>query len=105
MYRMAGRQMAAAFACAGLLNASGAEAFRMIQNGGVGRTSTGTRVPCDDPGGFAHWATSSVTWWLNAANQGGKPGVAAALQDAMTSWNQVTPASHTLAYAGTNNLG
>ena len=77
----------------------------MIQNSGVGRTSTGTRVLCNDSGGFTHWTTSSVPVWLNPANQGSKPGVAAALQGAMASWTQVSPASNTLVYAGTNNRG
>jgi len=77
----------------------------MIQNQGVGRTSTGTRVLCNDSGGFAHWTTSSVAFGLNPANQGSKPGVAAALQGAMASWTQVSPASNMLVYTGTNNRG
>lgn len=105
MQRMASWQVAAAVACAGLLSASSAEAFRMIQNSGVGRTSTGTRVLCNDPGGFTHWTTSSVALWLNPANQGSKSGVAAALQNAMASWTQTSPASNTLVYAGTNSRG
>src|SRR6266545_3778676 len=105
MNRMVGRQMAAAVACAGLLSAADARAFRMIQNTGVGRTSTGVRVTCDDPGGFAHWTTSSLAWWHNPANQGGKPGVATALQNAMASWTEVSPANYTLRYAGTTDRG
>jgi len=105
MYRMANRHVAAAAACAGLLTTSNAEAFRMIYNPGVGRTSSGSRVLCNDPVGFAHPTTASVAWWINPANQGGKPGVATALQAAMASWNQVSPASYTLVYTGTNNRG
>jgi len=105
MHRIAGRRLVAAVTCAGLLSASSAEAFRMIQNQGVGRTSTGTRVLCNDPNGFTHWTTSSVDWGLNPANQGGKPGVAAALQNALASWMQISPAINTLAYTGTNSRG
>ena len=105
MYRIASRQVAAAAACAGLLTTSSAEAFRMIQNLGVGRTSSGSRVLCNDPIGFAHPTTSTVAWWINPANQGSKPGVTTALQNAMASWNQVSPASYTLVYTGTNSRG
>ena len=107
MYRMTRRQIAAAgvVACAGLLTTSNAEAFRMIRNTGVGRTSSGSPVPCSDPGGFAHWTTSSVGWSLNPANQGGTAGVVAALQNAMASWNQVTPATYTVVYIGTTSRG
>src|SRR5262245_13415915 len=105
MHNVAGGRVAAAVVCAGLLSTSSAEAFTMIQNGSVGRTSTGSRVVCSDPGGFVHWTTSSVAWWLNPANQGGNAGVAAALQGAMASWTDVSPASYTLVYGGTNNRG
>jgi len=103
MHRVTCRHVAAAVACAELLATSNAEAFRMIQYLGVGRTSSGTSVLCDNAAGFAHWTTSSVAWSLNPANQGGKAGVAAALQNAMAAWNQVTPASYTLTYSGTNS--
>src|SRR5262249_47485962 len=99
------RKAVAGVVCSALVITSNAEAFRMIQNTSAGRTSFGTSVPCDDPGGFAHWTTSSVTWSLNTANQGGNAGVVAALQNAMASWNQVTPASYTLSYTGTGNGG
>jgi hypothetical protein len=105
MHRMTCRQLAAAVACAELLATSNAEAFRMIQNSGVGRTSFGNAVPCDNAVGFAHWTTPSVAWALNPANQGGNAGVVAALQNAMAAWNQVTPASYTLVYTGTANRG
>jgi hypothetical protein len=105
VHRMSSQQVAVACACAGLLTASNAEAFRMIKNIGIGRTSSGTSVPCDDPVGFAHRMTSSFAWSLNPANQGGNAGVAAALQNAMASWSQVSPASYTLVYTGTDNRG
>jgi len=107
MHRMTNQQVTAAVACAcaGLLLTSRSEAFRMIRNAGVGRTSSGSTVPCNDPGGFVHWTTSSVGWSLNPANQGSKAGVVAALQNAMTSWTQVTPASYTVVYIGTTSRG
>ena len=105
MNRMTSRQLATACACAGFLTTSNAEAFRMIRNTGVGRTSSGSTVTCNDAGGFAHWTTSAVAWSLNPANQGGNAGTVAALQNAMASWNQVSPASYTLVYTGTDNRG
>ena len=92
--------LAAAALCAG-----NAHAFRMIQNTSVGRTSSAVRVTCDDAGGFAHWATSSMSWRLNPANQGGTAGVAAAVQHGMASWTNVSPATYTLSYAGTTTNG
>ena len=59
-----------AVACATMLGFTDAAAFRMIQNTSTGRTTFGTRVTCDDPGGFTHWTTSSISWRLNPANQG-----------------------------------
>src|SRR5262245_32028511 len=92
-------------ACAIILGASDAGAYRMIQNTSVGRTSFGTRVTCDDPVGFAHWTTASISWRLNPANQGGKPGTTSALLNALTAWTSVSPASYTLSFAGTTSGG
>ena len=82
-----------------------AAAFRMIQDSSTGRTSTGAAVQCGDAGGFAHRATSQVSFWLNPASQGGKAGVVLALQNALASWTAVTPANYTLSYAGTTSAG
>jgi hypothetical protein len=92
-----------ALAIAGMvtIGAASAHAFRLIQNTMVGRTSSGFAVACSDAGGFAHWNSSSISWRLNTANQGA--GKAAALQNAMASWNAVSPASYTLSYDGTGS--
>ena len=105
MNRSTRQLLAVVVACGGMLHALDAHAFRMIQNSSVGRTSIGAQVICTDPGGFAHWTTPSLTYWLNPANQGGKPGVLTALQNAMASWTAVTPATYTLRYAGTTTRG
>ena len=78
-----------------------AQAFRLIQNTMVGRTSSGFAVPCSDPTGFAHWNSSAISWRHNTANQGA--GKTTALQNAMASWNAVSPASYNLSYAGTTS--
>ena len=88
---------------AAMLSVTNAHAFTMIQNTGAGRTSSGARVTCDDAGGFVHWMTPSIAWRLNAANQGA--GAAAAVQNAMAAWTNVTPATYTLTYAGTTSAG
>ncbi|HEY3216390.1 MAG TPA: matrixin family metalloprotease [Candidatus Eisenbacteria bacterium] len=90
---------------AATLGVADAYAFRMIQNTAAGRTSFGSRVACDDPGGFAHWTNSSISWSYNPANQGGKAGVATALQNGMAAWTLVTPATYTLTYSGTTGAG
>ncbi|TMQ70876.1 MAG: matrixin family metalloprotease [Candidatus Eisenbacteria bacterium] len=105
MNTLVSRGLALAAACTALLSAADAQAYRMIQNTVPGRTSTGARVLCDDPAGFAHWTTSSISWRLNTANQGGKPGVATSLQKALASWTNVSPASYALGYAGTTTAG
>src|SRR5215831_5918060 len=97
--------MAAAAVCVALLTAEDASAFRMIQNTNVGRSSFGTRVTCDAAGGFAHRTHAVVEFWLNPANQGGEPGVAAALQNSLAAWTNVTPATYQLTYGGTTNAG
>jgi len=99
------RLAAIAVLCVTVLAGSQARAFRMIQNTSPIRTSTGFRVACDDPLGFAHRMTTSISWRLNTAGQGSKPGVVAALQNAMASWNSVAPATYTLSYAGTTGAG
>ena len=92
-------------ACTPWLAVRDAVAFRMIQNSSAGRTSTGAAVQCGDAGGFAHRATSQVSFWLNPASQGGKAGVVLALQAALASWTGVTPANYQLSYAGTTAAG
>src|SRR5216117_317701 len=99
------RSLTVAAACVTLLSAADVQAFRMIQNSSIGRTSTAARVACDDPGGFAHWTTASISWRLNPASQGGKAGVAASMQNALASWTNVTPANYVLSYAGMTAAG
>ena len=78
-------------------------AFRMIQNTGVGRFSSGNLVRCDDPGGFTHWNNANIAFSLNTANQGS--GKATAVQGGLAAWTNVSGASHNLSYAGTTNAG
>lgn len=74
---------------------------RMIQNTTVGTVSAGYAVPCYDAGGFAHWGSSSISWYLNTAGQGS--GKETAIQNALASWTNVANADHTLTYAGTTS--
>src|SRR6266436_9119160 len=104
MIRMSQRAFAVT-ACALILGATDAAAYRMIQNTSSVRTSIGARVLCDDPGGFAHPTTSSISWRINPGNQGGKPGVAEAVQRALASWTNVTPATYSLGCGGTTSAG
>jgi len=91
-------------AAAGLLVwAAPSQAYRMIQNTSTGRVTAGTPVTCSDPGGFAHWTTPTIDWYLNTAGQGA--GKAATLQSAMTAWTNVLNADYTLTYAGTTAAG
>jgi hypothetical protein len=95
-----------ALAAGALLVAAGtlpAFAYRMIQNTTVGTVSAGYQVPCWDAGGFAHWGSSSISWYLNTAGQGS--GKATAIQNALASWTNVPNASHSLSYAGTTTAG
>ena len=92
-------------ACVAIVGSMDAHAFRMIQNTSVGRTSNGARVLCSDPTGFTHRNESSTSFRLNLANQGGEPGVVAALQAALAAWTNVTPAGYQLSYGGTTNAG
>jgi Matrixin len=83
--------------------ATPAHAYRMIYNTTVGRVSAGSAVSCSYAGGFVHWTTPNISWYLNTAGQGsGKSG---ALSAAMTAWTNVTSAPHTLTYAGTTTSG
>lgn len=78
--------------------------FKMLQNTGTGRKTTGySRVECNDPGGFTHWNTRSISIYHNTSNQGS--GKASALQSAMQSWTNVANANHVLTYAGTTAAG
>jgi hypothetical protein len=100
----AARLFAVVTAAAGMVVlASSAHAFRMIQNTSTGRVAAGNLVTCEDPGGFAHWGTSSISWYHNTAGQGADK--ASALQAAMQSWTDVASASHALSYAGTTTTG
>ncbi|HYH47549.1 MAG TPA: matrixin family metalloprotease [Thermoanaerobaculia bacterium] len=77
--------------------------FRMIQNTSVGRVTSGNLVTCNDAGGFTHWNSSSIPWYLNTAGQGS--GKQTAIQNALASWTNVANADHTLTYAGTTAAG
>jgi hypothetical protein len=77
--------------------------YRMIQNTTVGTVSAGDAVPCYDSGGFAHWGSSSISWYLNTAGQGS--GKTTAIQNALATWTNVANADHTLTYAGTTTAG
>jgi hypothetical protein len=88
-----------------LLGAADAAAYRMIQNSSTGRTTTGVRVTCNATGGFTHWTKSAIAYRLNPAGQGGKTGVASAIQAALAAWTNVTPAGYTVSYAGTTTAG
>lgn len=87
------------------LPARDASAYRMVQNNSTGRTSTGTRVTCDDPLGFTHRTSSLVAWRLNTAGQGARAGVASAFQAALATWNGVPGGGYNLSWAGTTNAG
>src|SRR5688500_3943957 len=99
------RTLGVALALLATIGAGQAQAYRMIQNTNPGRTSSGYLVACDDPGGFTHWSTSAIAWRHNPSLQGGKAGVALALQRAMASWTAVAGASHALIPAGTSTAG
>ena len=77
--------------------------YRMIQNTTAGTVSAGSAVPCYDAGGFAHWGSSSIPWYLNIAGQGS--GKSTAIQNALASWTNVANADHRLTYAGTTSAG
>jgi hypothetical protein len=77
--------------------------YRMIQNTTVGTVSAGYLVPCNDPGGFTHWGSSNIYWYLNTAGQGS--GKTTAIQNALASWTNVANADHTLIYVGTTSAG
>ena len=92
-----------AAACLSAFLAGTADAYRLIQNTGVGRFSAGAAVTCSNPTGFTHWTNHSITWYLRTANQGA--GKATAMQSAMSSWTAVTPATYALTYGGTTTAG
>jgi len=100
-----GQFLCLAAASAALCSARDARAFRMIQSSVTGRTTVGTRVTCDDAGGFAHRNQLAIAWRLNPATQGGESGVVTALQNSLAAWTAVTPAAYTLSYDGTTNAG
>jgi hypothetical protein len=98
------RLAACALAAAGMIaSAAPSHAYRMIQNTTVGRVSAGSAVACNASGGFAHWNSRNISWYLNTANQGS--GKSSALSAAMTSWTNVASANHVLSYAGTTTAG
>ena len=93
-----------ALAAAGLLaSAAPSRAYRMIQNNSTGRVTTGSLVTCNDAGGFTHWNTRNIIWYLNTANQGS--GKATSVSNAMASWTNVASANHVLDYIGVTTNG
>ena len=86
-----------------VLTAMPADAYRMIQNTGVGRFSAGSLVTCNNSGGFVHWTNANIPWRLNTSGQGS--GKASAIQSALAAWTNVTNANHNLTYAGTTTRG
>jgi hypothetical protein len=97
--------VSAATLCAGLFAARDAAAYRMIQNASPGRTSFGSAVSCGSANGFTHWTRTRVDFRLNPANQGGGAAMPTAIQNALTSWTNVSPANYQLGYAGTTSAG
>jgi len=92
-----------AAACLTAFVAGTADAYRLIQNTGVGRFSAGAAVSCSNPTGFTHWTNRNITWFLRTTNQGA--GKATAMQSALSSWTAVTPATYALSYGGTTTSG
>jgi hypothetical protein len=93
-----------ALAAAGIIaSALPSHAYRMIQNTKVGRVSAGAAVSCSASGGFAHWSTSNIDWYLNTSGQGS--GKSPALSAAMSSWTHVPNTHYTLNYAGKTAAG
>lgn len=100
MIRRLGWTLLLAIAIAG---ASPAHAYRMIYNTTIGRVSAGSAVSCSYSGGFVHWTSSNIGWYLNTSGQGS--GKSSALSSAMSAWTNVSGADHTLTYQGTTSAG
>ncbi|HKQ58879.1 MAG TPA: matrixin family metalloprotease [Candidatus Eisenbacteria bacterium] len=100
--KTAGALVAAAVILAGGL-VSEAFAFRMIQNTGVGRFSSGALVTCSNSGGFVHWTNANIPFRHNTANQGSGKGTA--LSGAAAAWTGVSGANHNVTIAGTTTAG
>ena len=78
IHKSAGAILAAAIVLSVGLASTEALAFRMIQNTGVGRFSSGALVQCDAAGGFVHWNNANIPFRNNTANQGSGKGTALA---------------------------
>jgi hypothetical protein len=103
IHKTAGAIIAAAVVLSVGLASTEALAFRMIQNTGVGRFSSGALVQCDAAGGFVHWNNANIPFRNNTANQGSGKGTA--LANAAASWTNVSGASHNVTLAGTTTAG
>jgi hypothetical protein len=98
------RRATAILFAAGLLAAvAPAHAFRMIQNTSTGRVSAGAAVACNASGGFTHWTTANIPWYLNTSGQGSNK--ATAVQASLAAWTNVSNANHSPSYAGTTSAG
>ncbi|HEX2253097.1 MAG TPA: matrixin family metalloprotease [Thermoanaerobaculia bacterium] len=97
------RAALAAAAVAVVVLAVPAHAYLMIYNPYPGRTSSGYAVPCNYPGGFVHWNTRNIPWYLNTAGKGA--GKSPAISNAARSWAAVSGANHNPYYANTTGAG
>ncbi|MFL6195178.1 MAG: DUF4082 domain-containing protein [Thermoanaerobaculia bacterium] len=61
------------------------ENFRMLQGSGTGWAVTTPLVTCTDTGGFTHWPTHSMTWYLNTSGHGA--GKEDAIKRALAIWS------------------
>lgn len=80
-----------------------AHAFRMIQNLGIGRVTAGAIVPCNDPNGFTHWDTRTITWRHNTDRKGSGKGDE--LAAALAAWSTAAGSEYNLALGGTTEAG
>jgi len=102
-FRLRRPTAAAAVLLIGLAVTSDALAYRMIQNTSTGRQTSGAAVPCWSSGGFVHWASPSISWYLNTSGAGA--GKDSALQSALDSWTDIPDTPHAPVLAGTTTAG
>lgn len=87
----------------GLTAAIPAQAFRMIQSNVIGMSTSGSRVACDDRGGFAHWEDHSQGWWINTASV--TTARVSRVNNALSTWTAVTGSDYFWFYFGTSTGG
>lgn len=86
-----------------LAGSTPAHAFRMIQNTTIGTVTAGSQVPCNDPGGFAHWNIRNIVWHVNPAGIGGNAGTG--LDHGLNEWNGVSGTDYNLSHGGDTGAG